>query len=110
MTNFVHSLNAPSGGIGTSSVRRGERRPHKRVGLNEWLKLQRIVRIFLGEVVKGEGGMRFNARQSVELRVQENGADVLVYAFREIGEAADMFEFLREFFPGARFVIQPLRH
>lgn len=48
--------------------------------------------------------------RSVELRVQEDGEDVLVYAFPGIGEAAEMFEFLRDFFPGARFVIQPLTH
>ncbi|MEL6516863.1 MAG: hypothetical protein AAFO80_03480 [Pseudomonadota bacterium] len=49
------------------------------------------------------------ARQ-VELRVQEDGADVLVYAFRGLDEAAEMFAFLRDFFPNARFVIQPLHH
>ena len=47
---------------------------------------------------------------AVELRVQQDGGDVLVYAFQAINEAAEMFEFLREFFPGAKFVIQPLLH
>lgn len=47
---------------------------------------------------------------AVELRVQENGEDVLVYAFRAIDEAAEMFDFLRDFFPGAKFIIQPLMH
>lgn len=46
----------------------------------------------------------------VELRVQEGGKDCLVYALSGIDEAAEMFNFLREFFPGARFVIQPLTH
>lgn len=46
----------------------------------------------------------------VELRVQEEGRDFLVYALSGIDEAAEMFEFLRGFFPKARFVIQPLRH
>lgn len=54
--------------------------------------------------------MSIRDQRSVELRVQEDGADVLVYVFRTIGEAADMFEYLRDFFPTARFVIQPLRH
>lgn len=49
-------------------------------------------------------------QRAVELRVQENGEDVLVYAFKAIDEAAEMFDFLRDFFPGAKFVIQPLMH
>lgn len=49
-------------------------------------------------------------RRAVELRVQENGEDVLVYAFKAIDEAAEMFNFLRDFFPGAKFIIQPLMH
>ncbi|MEO0917117.1 MAG: hypothetical protein AAFY31_09070 [Pseudomonadota bacterium] len=50
------------------------------------------------------------ARQGVELRVDQNGETLLVYAFKAVSEAAEMFEFLREFFPDARFVIQPLAH
>lgn len=50
------------------------------------------------------------AHRGVELRVQEHGEDVLVYTFGAVAEAAEMFEFLRDFFPGARFVIQPLTH
>ena len=49
-------------------------------------------------------------RRGVELRVQEEGEDVLDYAFKAVDEAAEMLNFLREFFPRARFVIQPLTH
>lgn len=48
--------------------------------------------------------------RAVELRVQEDGTDVLVYSFKAIDEAAEMFNYLRDFFPNARFVIQPLVH
>ncbi len=48
--------------------------------------------------------------RGVELRIEDQGEDLLVYTFRAIDEAAEMFEFLREFFPSARFVIQPLTH
>lgn len=44
------------------------------------------------------------------LRVQEDGADSLVYTFRTIAEAAEMIDFLRDFLPRARFVIEPARH
>jgi len=46
----------------------------------------------------------------VELRVQENGEDTLVYQFPTIAEAVEILEFIREFFPGAKFVLEPLRH
>ena len=50
------------------------------------------------------------AARGVELRVDQDGETVLIYAFKAISEAAEMFDFLREFFPNARFVIQPLVH
>ncbi|MEM8869590.1 MAG: hypothetical protein AAGA19_03120 [Pseudomonadota bacterium] len=46
----------------------------------------------------------------VELRVQDGGKDELVYQFRSLDEATAQILYLREFFPGARFLIQPLRH
>lgn len=50
------------------------------------------------------------SHRSVEFRVQQDGEDVLVYTFKAVDEAAEMFNFLREFFPQARFIIQPLLH
>lgn len=46
----------------------------------------------------------------VEMRIQENGEDTLVYSFAGVAEAAEMFAYLKDFFPGARFVIEPQRH
>lgn len=46
----------------------------------------------------------------VELRVAENGREMLVYTFRGTAEAAEMMRFLAEFLPEARFLIQPVRH
>lgn len=46
----------------------------------------------------------------VEMRVQEDGQDILVYSFPRLAEAAEMFDFLKDFFPGAKFVIQPQTH
>jgi len=46
----------------------------------------------------------------VELRVQNEGDEILVYAFRTLAEAAEMLDFLKDFFPAARFVVQPVRH
>jgi len=46
----------------------------------------------------------------VEMRVRDGGADVLVYVFRTIAEAGEMMAFLREFFPSAQFLVQPLPH
>ncbi|MXQ07951.1 hypothetical protein GQ651_08840 [Alphaproteobacteria bacterium GH1-50] len=47
---------------------------------------------------------------AVELRVHQDGEDILIYSFKAIDEAAEMFDFLRDFFPTAKFVIQPLMH
>lgn len=44
----------------------------------------------------------------VELRVQCDGRDELVYQFPKISEAVEMMAFVHEFFPKGRFVIQPL--
>jgi hypothetical protein len=46
----------------------------------------------------------------VELRVADDGREVLVYNFRGTAEAAEMMRFLAEFLPEARFLIQPVRH
>ncbi len=46
--------------------------------------------------------------RGVELRVQDEGEDILIYALKGIDEAAEMFNFLKGFFPGAKFVIQPI--
>ena len=49
-------------------------------------------------------------RRSVELRVREDGADIIVYTFESPTKAADMINYLSEFFPRAEFLVQPLRH
>lgn len=46
----------------------------------------------------------------IEMRVQDAGEDVLTYTFKTLSEASEMLSFLKDFFPQARFVIQPLRH
>lgn len=46
----------------------------------------------------------------VELRVNEGGEALLIYTFKAIGPAAEMIVFLKDFFPRAEFVLQPLRH
>jgi len=46
----------------------------------------------------------------VELRVAEDGRDLLIYTFRGAAEAAEMMRFLADFLPDARFIIQPVRH
>ena len=46
----------------------------------------------------------------IELRVSEAGEDILVYNFQTPAEAGEMIHFLSDFFPSARFTVQPLRH
>lgn len=46
----------------------------------------------------------------VEMRVQEAGETVLEYTFESVLEASEMFAFLKDFFPTATFLIQPIRH
>jgi len=46
----------------------------------------------------------------VEMRVRLQGEDTLVYTCRSVPEAAEMMCFLREFFPSAQFLVQPLVH
>ncbi len=48
--------------------------------------------------------------RGVELRVNQDGETLLVYVFKAVSEAAEMFVFLRDFFPDASFVVQPVRH
>ena len=49
-------------------------------------------------------------QESVELRVNDGNKDILVYAFKSAKEAGEMISFLEEFLPGAKFLVQPLRH
>lgn len=46
----------------------------------------------------------------IELRVAEDGKDILIYKFRGIAGAVEMMDFLSGFLPEARFVIQPVPH
>ena len=46
----------------------------------------------------------------VELRVFDEGKEQLSYIFDSISEAAEMIDFLRDFFPSGRFVLQPPLH
>jgi len=46
----------------------------------------------------------------VQLRVEDAGQAVLIYTMRTVSDAAEMTVFLRDFFPQARFVVEPLRH
>ena len=48
------------------------------------------------------GGVRFS--------VEEASEDILVYHCANIHEAREIFEFIRDFFPEAKFVFQPLVH
>lgn len=48
--------------------------------------------------------------QNVELRVRENGTDILVYRFQNATEAAEMIHFLDGMLPDVSFVVQPLTH
>ena len=57
----------------------------------------------------GDKGNEMLAK-SVEMRVEEAGELVLSYVFRTLQEAAEMFAFLKDFFPDATFLIHPVRH
>lgn len=46
----------------------------------------------------------------VRLTVRENGEDLLIYTFASLCEAARIHAFVREFFPRADFVLEPLAH
>jgi hypothetical protein len=46
----------------------------------------------------------------VRFSVRENGQDVLVYHYARMEEAAEIYAFIREFFPQAEFVFEPLVH
>lgn len=46
----------------------------------------------------------------VQMRVEDAGETVLEYTFGSVSEASEMFAFLKDFFPTATFLIQPLRH
>lgn len=55
----------------------------------------------MGEVA-ATGGVRFS--------VQHEGREVLVYHVASLAEAREIFDFVRDFFPGARFVFEPALH
>jgi hypothetical protein len=46
----------------------------------------------------------------VELRVREEGQDILIYNFKTATDAAEMVHFLSDMMPGASFLVQPIRH
>jgi len=46
----------------------------------------------------------------VRLSVREDGQDILVYHYSTLSEATEIFAFIREFFPSAEFVFEPLVH
>ena len=46
----------------------------------------------------------------VEMKVRDGEAELLCYTFKSLLEASEMLHFLKDFLPGATFVIQPLRH
>jgi len=46
----------------------------------------------------------------VEMLVEEFGETVLEYKFGSLTEASEMLVFLKDFFPAATFLIQPIRH
>ena len=50
----------------------------------------------------GDGGVQF--------LVELNGREELRYHFDTIAEAMETLEFLRDFFPQGRFVIEPALH
>ena len=45
----------------------------------------------------------------VEMHVEEYGEVLLEYKFGSLTEASEMLSFLKDFFPSATFLIQPLR-
>ena len=55
-------------------------------------------------------GLQDQVGRGVELRVDQNGETLLVYVFKAVSEAAEMFVFLKDFFPEARFIVQPVTH
>lgn len=46
----------------------------------------------------------------IQLLVEQDGRTELSYALKDLEAAGEMLSFLRDFFPGATFVIQPLPH
>lgn len=47
---------------------------------------------------------------AVRFSVQEDRKDILVYHCQNIHEAKEIFESVRECFPGATFLFQPMVH
>lgn len=46
----------------------------------------------------------------VEMHVEDFGETLLKYQFGSLTEASEMLAFLKDFFPSATFLIQPIRH
>ena len=46
----------------------------------------------------------------VELRVRVDGEELLFYTFRSVSEAAELIQFLSDFFPNGQFLVQPRSH
>jgi hypothetical protein len=46
----------------------------------------------------------------VRFSVLENGEEILVYHAASIREAVERLAFIKEFFPSAKFVFEPLTH
>lgn len=46
----------------------------------------------------------------VQMRVEDGDDTVLEYTFATLREASEMLSFLKDFFPSATFLIQPVRH
>ncbi|MFT7311220.1 MAG: hypothetical protein ACI853_001717 [Paracoccaceae bacterium] len=54
--------------------------------------------------------MLASVNNRVEMKVHDGGENILAYTFGSLAEAASMRAYLKDFFPQATFVIQPLRH
>lgn len=53
---------------------------------------------------------RAHCPAGIEMQVIDDGVLALHYSFNTIAEAAEIIDFIKEFFPKAKFVIQPLKH
>lgn len=49
-------------------------------------------------------------QNTVEMRIEEAGELILRYVFSSLSEASEMFAYLKDFFPHATFLINPVRH
>lgn len=56
------------------------------------------------------GEVRVTMAGIIELQVEEFGQTLLEYKFNSVTEASEMLSFLKDFFPLATYLIQPVRH